>query len=103
MRLTIFPLFFASVIATLSLSARTWTDSEQRTMEAELVRVDGKEAVFQKPSGLRYRFPIAKLSVADQNYISESQQADTSRSATAQTQQAETDQMARKKAGRTRR
>ncbi|MGZ0706821.1 thioredoxin family protein [Coraliomargarita sp. W4R53] len=52
-------------------SARTWTDTEKRTMDAELVRVEGQEAIFQKPSGMRYRFPIAKLCEADRDFISE--------------------------------
>jgi len=63
----------ASLLVTLTALARTWTDTKNRTMEAELVRVEDSEAVFQKPSGMRYRFPIADLSEADQTLIKESQ------------------------------
>lgn len=58
-----------STLITLVASARTWTDTQNRTMEAELVRVEGDKAVFRKTNGMKYRFTIADLSDADQKYI----------------------------------
>jgi nucleoredoxin len=71
MKLNTIILLFASILMSTAIYARTWTDTKNRTMEAELVRVEGGEAVFQKPSGMRYRFPLANLNKADQDYIKE--------------------------------
>jgi len=52
-------------------------------MDAELVRVENHEAVFRKPSGLHYRFEIAQLSQADQDYIKTAQLTEESTRSTA--------------------
>lgn len=61
-----------SIALTSSMSARTWTDSKGRSMEAELLKVEDSEAVFLMSSGMRTRFAIADLSDADQKFIKES-------------------------------
>lgn len=55
--------------AVCSAEIRTWTDTQGRSMEAEFIRVDGEKVSFQKPDGMRYGFPLAQLSQADQDYI----------------------------------
>lgn len=72
MNLKTFPFLCLGLVISVIASARTWTDNEKRTMEAELVKVEGEEAIFMKPSGMRYRFPMANLSENDQNFIQES-------------------------------
>ena len=67
-------LYFTLALSLLSnATARTWSDQEGRTMEAELVRVESDVCVFRKPDGMHYRFALAKLSEADQKYIKENQ------------------------------
>ncbi|MDB4345789.1 thioredoxin-like domain-containing protein [bacterium] len=69
--------YITSLIALLSitlmssLSARTWTDSKGRSMEAELLKVEDSQAVFLMSSGMRTRFAVTDLSAADQKFIEE--------------------------------
>ena len=48
---------------------RTWTDVQGRTMVASLTAVENDQAVFLMASGQTVKFPIAKLSAADQDFI----------------------------------
>ncbi len=65
-----------SCIATLLLSAllvatvtaRTWTDTRNRKIEAELLRVEGDKAVL-KFKGREVKYPTSKLCGDDQDYI----------------------------------
>lgn len=63
--------------------ARTWTNADGRTIEADLVKVDGKEVVLQK-NGKEYRVPLESLSEDDQRFAKEESaeavSADTSES-----------------------
>ncbi|MEM8549329.1 MAG: thioredoxin-like domain-containing protein [Verrucomicrobiota bacterium] len=63
--------FLLLLTVTLTLEGRTWTDNQGRTMEAEIVELDGDEVVFEKPNRVRYNFPLASLSESDQSYILE--------------------------------
>ncbi|QQL45549.1 hypothetical protein [Sulfuriroseicoccus oceanibius] len=49
-------------------SARTFTDNQNRKIDAEIVRVDGAAVVFDH-KGREVKFPIAKLSEVDQEYV----------------------------------
>jgi hypothetical protein len=50
---------------------RMWTDAETgRTVQASLLSVDGDEVVLKRSdNGKTFRIPIARLSAADQRYI----------------------------------
>jgi predicted esterase len=48
--------------------ARTWTDIQGRSIEAELVRVDGGDPVVNL-RGKETKLPLAKLSAADQEFV----------------------------------
>jgi len=53
-----------------SAQARTWTDKTGRSMEADLVRVEGDEVVLKKGKK-EYRLSLEKLSQEDQDFIEE--------------------------------
>ncbi len=63
--LTVFVLFLGGSDVT---SARTWTNTEGKQIEAELVRVSGNVAILNKGSEV-VRAPIDQLSQADQEYL----------------------------------
>lgn len=62
-------------IISLSVQARLWTDTEGRSMEAHFVETvetpEGTMVLFRKDDGMRYQFPLSKLSEADQKIIKE--------------------------------
>ncbi|WP_309399018.1 C39 family peptidase [Cerasicoccus maritimus] len=63
-----------TIITSISLApplqARTFTDTQGRTMEAEIVSYDSGDSVTIKRSdGLEFSLPLNKLSAADQDYI----------------------------------
>ena len=55
--------------------ARTWTDVQGRTMEAEAVSIGDGMVTFSKSDGQTYAFPLASLCEADQTYLSEQEAA----------------------------
>ncbi len=66
-------LLYLFLISASVLSARTWTNSEGITMEADFagtMEMGGQTIViFSKSDGMRYQVPLNKLSEADQQYI----------------------------------
>lgn len=56
-----------------SLSARTWTSADGRTMEADFAGTMEKGnkviVIFAKSDGMRYQFPMENLSAEDQLFI----------------------------------
>ncbi|MDA0811821.1 MAG: thioredoxin-like domain-containing protein [Verrucomicrobia bacterium] len=52
-------------------SGREWTSVAGTTIEAELVRVHSDNAILKKKDGKELVVPIAKLSLADQKFLSE--------------------------------
>lgn len=52
-----------------SMSARTWTDVDGRTMKGELLSHDGKVAVFRLDSGKETKVPLSRLSETDQRIV----------------------------------
>lgn len=61
----------------VSVYARVWKDNQGRPMSADFVQtieVGGETVVvFKKGDGLRYQFPLARLSEQDQAYIAQLQ------------------------------
>jgi nucleoredoxin len=55
--------------------ARTWTDVQGRTMEAEAVSVGDGMVTFSKSDGQTYAFPLTSLCEADQAYLREQEAA----------------------------
>ncbi|HSI62675.1 MAG TPA: hypothetical protein VLE43_06135, partial [Candidatus Saccharimonadia bacterium] len=48
---------------------RTWTDAQGRTMQASLAGIEGDQALFLMSGGQTIKFPLTKLSPADQAFI----------------------------------
>ena len=61
-------ILIALTLAFNSAHARTFTDSEGRTVEADLSGLRG-ENIVMSANGMRAQWPIAKLSQADQSYV----------------------------------
>ena len=57
--------------------SRTWTDVQGRTMQASLTGVEADQAIFLMASGQTLKFPLSKLSAADQAFIKNSGPAPT--------------------------
>ncbi|MBN2163555.1 MAG: thioredoxin fold domain-containing protein [Pontiellaceae bacterium] len=75
------------IIVAAGAEARTWTSSDGRTVEADLVRVkDGKVYLDVLPGRKIIPIEISKLSEADQKFIAE-YQADQKREAAAAAEQ----------------
>jgi hypothetical protein len=65
------PLFVIFLTGVLSASAETrrWTDEQERTVEADFVRVEGENVILKLKSGTEASFPLAKLSASDREYV----------------------------------
>jgi SLA1 homology domain 1, SHD1 len=50
---------------------RTWTDLQDRKIEATLLRIEGTSVVIKRQDGREIPFPLAKLCEADQRYVEE--------------------------------
>jgi SLA1 homology domain 1, SHD1 len=48
---------------------RTWTDAQNRKVEATLLRIEGPSIVIKCKDGREMPFPLAKLSEADRRYV----------------------------------
>ncbi|MGH8047687.1 MAG: SHD1 domain-containing protein [Chthoniobacterales bacterium] len=75
MRLT---LLFALLLFAKSFAAaaednafRTWTDTQQRRVEATFVRADGAKVVLKLRNGSEATVPLASLSEADRKWVAE--------------------------------
>lgn len=55
-----------------AFEARSWTDNQDRKIEATLVRGDAQTVVLQLADGREVPFPLAKLSLADRDYVEKS-------------------------------
>lgn len=60
--------FFGGVISLVAGETRTWTSADGRTVEAELVRLDGEKVEIKTEKGL-FRLDLAKLSDEDQEFV----------------------------------
>jgi hypothetical protein len=52
--------------AVVPADARTWTNAQGRTFEAEFVRMDGANVIFTAPGSRTFATPLVDLSVGDQ-------------------------------------
>ncbi|GAA5481173.1 hypothetical protein [Haloferula sargassicola] len=67
------PCFFAALAGLAMLGgamARTWTNADGRTLEAEYISSDGTHVVF-KMGEKEVTYPLSKLSQADQDWVAE--------------------------------
>ncbi len=55
----------------IPVSARTWTNRDGRTIEAELTEATETEAVLQMANRQTYRIPLDTLSEADRTFVAE--------------------------------
>lgn len=68
---TIFLLLMGSLSA--FAQARTWTDTDGRTVEADLVRKEATAVVLRVPDGREFTVPLARLSEEDQKWVATAQ------------------------------
>ncbi len=63
------------LIASVSLPAhaRTWTDTQGRTIEAEFVKASGPTVTIRRTDGLVFDLPLTGLSPADRDYLARQQ------------------------------
>lgn len=64
--LPVFALFLASGIA--ETGVRNWTNTEGKTISAELVELNGQDATLRMTNGRKYTVELSTLSEADQEY-----------------------------------
>lgn len=66
-------LFLLLSLHGLSLAAeiRSWTDLQNRKIEASLVRIENQTVVLRLKDGREVPYPLAKLSAADSQYVNE--------------------------------
>ena len=57
------------LMATTRSSARTWTNAQGRTFEAEFVRLNGAEVIFSLDGGKLFAMPLKDLSAADHSEL----------------------------------
>lgn len=74
-RLCLSCLLFVATLATAS--ARTWTNQNGKTIEAEFVALNGETLVLKGDQGKTYEIPLASLSEADQSFAKEQATAST--------------------------
>lgn len=64
-------LLFVLIAAASPLAARTWTNTEGRTIEADFVALKGETVTLKAANGQSYEVPLASLSAADQSFAKE--------------------------------
>ena len=69
MRIISFSLLLLSL--THAAELRSWTDIQNRKIEATLLRVEDKTVIFKLKNGSEIPYPVAKLSLADCKYLEE--------------------------------
>jgi hypothetical protein len=64
---------FSLLLLSLTHAAelRSWTDIQNRKIEATLLRVEDKTVIFKLKNGSEIPYPMAKLSLADCKYLEE--------------------------------
>jgi hypothetical protein len=65
----ILPILFSMSSLAWAFETRTWTDVQDRKIEAALVRGDAKNVVLKMPNGREVPFPLEKLSPPDREYV----------------------------------
>jgi len=64
---------FLALAATVAAQGRTWTSASGKTVEAELVAVQGPMVVLKTPDGQRLSIGIQALSADDQEFVKSQQ------------------------------
>ncbi len=64
--LSVFPLFLALAQAA---EVRSWTDVQDRKIEATMLRVENQTVILKLKDGREVPYPLAKLSAADGKYV----------------------------------
>lgn len=59
------------------IATRDWTNSEGKTIKAEVLSIQGEEVEFRLANGKTSLFPIAKLSEDDQKFLKENAAGET--------------------------
>lgn len=73
-------------MACFGAESRTWTSTDGRALEAELVRVEGESVVVRRTADWRvFTIPLASLSEADRTYIAGLGEGASAENSTAQT------------------
>lgn len=67
MKITISSLLFIFALGS-GVFARTWTDKEGRTIDADIVKADETEVTINK-AGKEFKLPLEKLSDADKEFV----------------------------------
>jgi hypothetical protein len=70
MRTLTFSLLFLSLAH--AAEVRSWTDIQNRKIDAALVRVEDKTVILKMKDGREVPYPLAKLSLADCKYVEQS-------------------------------
>ncbi|QQL45492.1 alpha/beta hydrolase-fold protein [Sulfuriroseicoccus oceanibius] len=66
-----------AAITAAPLHARTWTNADGKSINAEFVRLEGDDQIVINMRGKDYTVPLAKFSEADQQWVAEYKQAQT--------------------------
>jgi hypothetical protein len=61
------------LLVVFAAEARVWTDTQGRTIEADIVRVDGSDAIVNR-NGKESRLPLTLLSDADKQFVAKWQE-----------------------------
>lgn len=64
-------LFFFCLFVAIghAVESRSWTDLQDRKIEATLLQVDGQNVILQLKDGRKIPYPLAKLSASDGQYV----------------------------------
>lgn len=65
-------IFFLFLSLAHAAEIRSWTDIQNRKIEAALLRVEDKTVILKLKDGPEVAFPLAKLSLADCKYVEQS-------------------------------
>ena len=68
----VFILLIFSLVLCRAASVRTWTDSQNRKIEAELVKVNGDSVILRLTDGRELPYPLVKLSPEDRKVAEQS-------------------------------
>jgi hypothetical protein len=69
------PIFSLLLSLAFAAEPRTWTDVQDRKIEASLLRVDGQSVILKLKDGREVPYPLAKLSEADRTYVEANRKA----------------------------
>ncbi|MES2659968.1 MAG: SHD1 domain-containing protein [Verrucomicrobiota bacterium] len=68
-------IFFLTLSFASAAEVRTWTDTQDRKIEASLARIEGQSVVLKLKDGREVPYPLAKLSEADRKNVEENRKS----------------------------